>query len=126
VDADRRELAWRPRQPDAREPVDALAREPERLDRPNQRLLQVPHVLPHVTAVPLQIEDRVTDELPGTMERRLPPAVRLDELDVRIVGDVHLGVLVGAPAERDYRRMLEQEHRVRHRALRDRSGDRTL
>src|SRR5439155_27336467 len=81
---DRRELARRARQPDARGPVDALAREPERLDRPNQRLLEVSHVLLHVAAVPLEIEYRVTDELARPMERRLPAAVRLDELDVRI------------------------------------------
>ena len=85
----------------------------ERRERPDQRLLEVAHVLLHVAAVPLQVEDRIADELARPVEGRLAAAVRLDDLDVGVVGNVQLRAFVGAPAERDDRRMLEQEHACR-------------
>ena len=65
-----------------------------------------------VLAVPRQVEDRVADELSGRVVGRLAAAVGLDDLDIGAVGHVHLARL-GAPAERDRRWMLEEEHRVR-------------
>ena len=108
------------------QPVDPLALEPERRDRADQRLLEVAHVLLHVAAVPLQVEDRVADELARPVEGRLAAAVGLDDLDRGVLGDVELRALVGAPAERHHRRVLEQDHRVRDRALRDRARERAL
>ena len=73
----------------------------------------------------LQVEDRVADELSRAVEGRLAAAVGLDDLDLGALRDVQLALL-GAPAERDDRRVLEQDHRVRDRALRDRAGERAL
>ena len=53
------------------------------------------------------------------MVGRLAAAVGLDDLDLGALGHVQLARL-GAPAERDHRRVLEQQHRVRDRALRRR------
>ena len=83
-------------------------------------------VLLHVAAVPLQVEDRVADELAGAVERRLAAAVGLDHLDLRVLGDVQLRRLVRAPAERHDGRVLEQDDRVGDRALRHGAGERAL
>src|SRR3954462_11378581 len=109
MDADRCDLSRRPLQPDAGEPVDARRLEAERRDRADDRLLEVTAKLLHVLPVPLQVEDRVADELPRAVKGRAPAAVRLDDGDLRLVRDVQLALL-GAPAERDRRRMLEEEH----------------
>jgi hypothetical protein len=68
--------------------------------------------------VPLQVEDRVADELAGSVEGGLAAAVGLDDVDVGFLGDVQLAFL-GAPPRRDRRRMLEQQDRVGDLALRD-------
>ena len=119
VDADRGDLPRRPRQPDAGEPVDPLALDPERRERPDERLLEVADVLLHVLAVPLEVEDRVADELARRRGRstcrrgrsRPPRPPRRRARAARL--------LVGAAPERDHRRVLEEEHRVRDRPLRD-------
>ena len=82
VDPDRRDLPRRRRQPDAREPVDPLRLDAELRQRQDQRLLEVAAVPLDVLAVPLQVEDRVADELPGAVEGRLAAAVRLDDVDL--------------------------------------------
>ena len=102
-----------------------VARDAERQERADQRLLQVAAVALHVLAVPRQVEDRVADELAGPVVGRLAAAVGLDDLDLGAVGDVQLARL-GAPAERDHRRVLEQQHRVGHRAARDRVREAAL
>ena len=81
VDADRRDLARRRRQPDAREPLDPRRLEAEGGERLDQRLLEVAAVLLHVLAVARQVEDRVADELARAVIRRLAAAVGLDDLD---------------------------------------------
>ena len=53
-------------------------------ERADQRLLEVADVLLHVAAVPLQVEDRVADELARAVKGRLPAAVGLDHLDLRV------------------------------------------
>ena len=102
-----------------------VALELERGQRPDERLLQVAAVLLHVAAVAVEVEDRVADELAGPVERGLAAAVGLDDLDPGALGHVHL-LVVGAAAERDHRRVLEEDHRVGDRALRDRGGERAL
>ena len=72
--------------------------------------------------MPFQVEDRVADELSRAVEGRLAATIGLDDVDLRALRDVQLAV-VGAPAERDRRRMLEQEDCVRERALGDRRRD---
>ena len=81
-----------------------------------ERLLEVAAVLLHVLPMAGQVEDRVADELAGRVVRRLAAAVGLDELDVRVVGQVQLALL-GAAAERDDGRMLEHDHGVGDRSL---------
>ncbi len=126
VDADRRDLPWRTRQPEPGQSLERLASQPERLDRLRQRLLEVPDVALHVAAVSLQVEDRVADELPGRVIRGLAAAIRLDDVDGSALREMQLGRLVGAPPERDHRRVLEHDDRVRDRTLRDRAGERAL
>ena len=77
----------------------------------DQRLLEVAAVALHVLAVPRKVEDRVADELAGPVVGRLAAAVGLDDLDLGALGHVQLARL-GAAAERDHRRVLEQQHRV--------------
>ncbi len=126
VHADGGDLLRRRREPDAGEPVDALAFEPERRQRPDERFLEVPHVLLDVAAVPLQVDDRIADELARPVIRRLAAAVGLDDLDLRALRQVQLRALVRPAAERDHRGMLEEDDRVGDRALRHRAGKRTL
>ena len=73
---------------------------PNARERADQRLLELAAVALHVLAVPLQVEDRVADELPGPVEGRLAAAVGLDDLDLGALRDVQLALL-GAPPERD-------------------------
>ena len=90
-----------------------------------ERLLEVAAVLLHVLPVAGQVEDRVADELSGRVVGRLAAAVGLDELDLRAVGQVQLA-LVGAPAERDDGRMLQEQHRVGQLAGGDARRERAL
>jgi hypothetical protein len=59
------------------------------------------------------------------VERRLAAAVGLDDLDVGAGRNVKLAGL-GPTTERDRRRMLEEQHRVRQLAGGDRSGNGAL
>jgi len=72
--------------------------------------------------VPVEVEDRVADELPWPVVGRLAAPVGLDDLDLRGRRHVQLA-RIGPPPERDHRRMLEQQHRVWHRAVGDLRGD---
>jgi hypothetical protein len=122
VDADRGDLPRRARQPDAGEPVDPLARDPEGAERSDQRLLEHAHVALDVLSVPAQVQDRVADELPRPVEGRLAAAIGLDHVDGRVLGHVQLR-LVRAAAERDDGRVLEEEHGVRRLVRQDGGGD---
>jgi len=88
ADADRGDLPWRRVEPDAGEPVDPLPLDADGGQRPDQRLLEVADVALHVASVPVQVEDRVADQLAGAVEGRLAAAIGLDELDVRARGHV--------------------------------------
>src|SRR5581483_6958089 len=103
---------------DAGQSLQARPLDAEGHERADQRLLEVAHVLLDVAAVALQVEDRVADELAGAVERRLAAAVGLDDLDRGVRGDVEFRALVRPPAERHDGRVLEEEDRVRDRALR--------
>ena len=102
-----------------------VALDVEAAERADDRLLQVAAVALHVAAVPVQVEDRVADELPRPVKGGLAAAVGLDHLDLGVLGHVEL-VAVGAPAERHDGRMLDHHDRVRDRALRHRGGERAL
>ena len=111
--------------PDPGQAVDARRLDADGAECADQRLLEVAAVALHVLAVAGEVEDRVADELARPVVGRLAAAVGLDDLDLGAVGHVQLA-LVGAPAERDHRRVLEQENRVRDRALRDGGCERAL
>src|SRR5207247_4419332 len=79
---------------------------------PDQDLLQVPEVARHVTPVRAQVQNRIPDQLAGPVvgdltaptrvgDRHTPlPERRLAEQDV---------LAAGIPAQRDHRRVLEEE-----------------
>ena len=71
--------AWR--HPHSGEPLDRRPVEIECPQRVDKRLLEVPDVELDVLAVLLQVEDRVADQLAWPVERGLPSAVGLDDLD---------------------------------------------
>ena len=75
--------------------------------------------------MPRQVEDRVADELAWPVVGRLAAAVGLDDLDLGAVGNVQLARVRSAP-ERDHGRVLEQDHRVGDRPVRDRGRERAL
>ncbi len=84
-------------------PVRPSIRVPSRsngAERADQRLLEVADVLLEILAVALEVEDRIADELPRPVERRLATAVGLDDVDSEIAGEMDLAVL-GATPERD-------------------------
>jgi hypothetical protein len=106
VNADRGDLARRRREPNARQPFDSRRVHAESTQRHDQSFLEVAAVVLDVFAVPRQVQDRIADELSGPVVRRLPAAIGLHDLHVRLLGDVQLTRL-GAPPERDDGRMLE-------------------
>src|SRR2546423_740941 len=118
MDADARDLPRRPRQPHAGESFDSLARDLERAERADERLLEIAHVALDVLAVVPQVEDRVADELPGAVERRLPAPVGLGDLDLGTLGDVELDAGLRPATRGDHWRMLEQDNGLRDRPLR--------
>ena len=80
ADADGRELVRRrPRRRSA--PARALGRDAEVGRRPDQHLFEVAHVAVHVAAIRPQIDDRIADELAGTVVGDVAAAARLEQLD---------------------------------------------
>src|SRR3954447_1798878 len=124
VDPDAGDLAGR-LHPDSGQAVDPRRCNAERRERLDQRLLELAAVALHVLTVPGQVEDRVADELAGAVVGGLAAAVGFDDLDLGAVGDVQLALL-GAAAERDDGRVLEQQHGVGQLAASDGVGDPTL
>src|SRR5215210_2204142 len=125
MDPDARDLARRRLDPDPGQAFDPRRVDPEWRERPDQRLLEVAAVALHVLPVPRQVEDRIADELSWPVVGRLAAAIGLDDLDLLALGHVQL-VFLGAPAERDHRRVLEQDDRVRQLAGRDGARERAL
>ena len=111
--------------PDAGQSFDSRRLDFDGGERADQRLFEVPAVTLDVLPVAGQVEDRVADELPGPVVRGLAAAVCLEDLDLGAVGDVELALL-GSPPQRDHRGMLEEQDRVRDRALRDGGRERAL
>src|SRR4029079_14253318 len=72
VHSDRGDLPWRPREPQSRESVDALACQAECLECFDESLLEVAAVLAHVAAMSVEGEDRVAEQTPGTTVSRTP------------------------------------------------------
>src|SRR5687768_2380594 len=74
-DSDRRHLLLA--DPNARPPANSTALQPQRLQNPDQRLLDAPKVPVDILPMPLQVEDGITDELAGTVIRDVAAARRL-------------------------------------------------
>ena len=118
VDADGAELARGALEPDAREAFDPRRFDAEGRGGADDGFLEVAAIALDVPPVAVEVEDRVADELARPVEGRLAAAVGLYDLDLGAVGHVQL-LLVRPPAERDDRRVLDHDHRVGDRALRD-------
>ena len=78
--ADRRELGVLPTQMPV-SPAMRPASMPNARDGPDQHLLEVAHVTVHVAAIRLQIDDRIADELTGTVVGDVAAAAGLEQAD---------------------------------------------
>jgi hypothetical protein len=104
VHADRRDL------PSARPDAGAGVAE-----RDDERFLDLAQIPVQIAAVPLQVEDRIADELPWAMKGDVPAALDLVDFDaarvqaLRRCGEM---VLLRGASKRHDGRMLEQEEHV--------------
>src|SRR6185503_721918 len=103
VNPDAGDLARRPLEPDPRKPLDARRLDAEWLQRADERLLEIAAVALHVLPVAREVENRVADELAGRVVGGLSTAVRLNDLDVRVGGDVQLAVVRPPPDRKSTR-----------------------
>jgi hypothetical protein len=81
----------------------------------DEELLEVAHVAVQVAAVRLEVEDRIADELAGTVVRDVAAAAGLEDVDAEqpLLSASSMRTCSGAGrAERDDVRVLEQEQRV--------------
>src|SRR5438128_11841577 len=84
-------------------------------ERVDQRLLEGAEVPVEVPLVTRQVDDRVADELAGSVERHVPAALDLADLDAIPAEEV---AGIGGTAQRRHRGSFEQEqHVVRQTAL---------
>ncbi len=114
TDADRGDLCVA--DPDARSAGDAVADDAERGQCLDQRGLQPAYVGDGAEAHRPQIDDRVSDDLAGAVERDVAAAIALDNVGAeraKPCAGTQQVVGIASRAERVGRRMLEQdEHRV--------------
>jgi hypothetical protein len=87
--------------------VAADGREPERVQRRDQPVLEPAHDVDRTTLV--HAHDQVADELPGSVVRREATPVNGDRQYAKVVGDVGR---IGTRPVRDHRWMAEQEEPV--------------
>ena len=87
----------------------------------DHQLLEIPNVSVHIAAIWLEVDDRITHELPRAVIGHIAPATRFAHLDT-LCGE-HLGCshdvragAIGLYAERDDMRMLQEEKDVRRPA----------
>ena len=101
-----------PAGPDARQARLARGGDPEAAEGADQDLLEIAEVAADVAPVRPEVQDRVADELPGTVVGHLPAAV--GALDPHAAGlerrgvEQHIGG-AGVAAKRDDRRVLQQQ-----------------
>ena len=53
-------------------------------ERSNEKLLNLPKVPVEIALVPLEVEDRISDELPGSMKRHVASPLDLVQLDAAL------------------------------------------
>ena len=126
ADAERRDLAALDPDADVLAVLAGDRADPELGERLDQDALEVVRVLAQVLAVVAQVEDRVADELPGPCQssarrdRRAAPPSRARG---RLLAADELRGSVGRAPERERRRVLAEDDRVGHGALRARRGE---
>ena len=86
----------------------------------NQHVFDIPHIAMHIAAIGPQIENGITDELPGAVIRDVAAAARFMNFDAALVEFVRRGEevrlrRVQLHAERDDVRMLQQQEKIGHR-----------
>src|SRR2546426_7389534 len=75
-------------------------------ERVDQRLLEGAEVPVEVPLVTRQVDDRVADELAGSVERHVPAALDLEDLDAIAAEEMPC---IGVTAQRHHRGMFDQE-----------------
>src|SRR5882762_5584430 len=95
--------------PHARESRVALREDAEHVERLDQRLLERTQIPMQVLLVGAEIENRITDELAGPVERDVSAALHFEHVDPGRLEHVP-GLRI--PAQRDDRRVLEQQQHV--------------
>ena len=98
-------------------PLDALRADAEIAAGADQNFFQAAHKLygADFGLEAAQIEDRIGDELAGTMEGDVAAAIDFVQLDTALRQELRRGqhvVQTGIASERDDRRMLQQQQRV--------------
>src|SRR5262249_189384 len=81
-------------------------------------LFDVAHVTVHVLAIRLEVDDRVSDDLPRAVIRDVAAASRLEDVDAQrfqmiVRGDDIRAAPVALDAQRDDARMLQEDPQVR-------------
>ena len=86
----------------------------------DEALLDLPEVPVQVLAVPLEIDDRVADELAGPVKRHVPAALDLEQLDAALRQErrrrEQMPLLARAPQRHDRGMLDEQKHVLVDRA----------
>lgn len=95
--------------PDPREPVSPVRLKTKLLESFNEYRLQSPEVPVHVAAVMSKINDRVSHELPRSVERHIPPPANPIDRD-RARGQEMLGV--SPPPKREHRGMFKEKKAI--------------
>ena len=102
-------------------PADAARVTPKSADGANQHFLEVAHVAVHVAAIRIEVDDRIADELTRAVIGDVAAAPGLDELDAPrgsasgVSSDVR-SIVPRLDAERDDRRMLQEQQLIADRA----------
>src|SRR2546430_593595 len=123
MDPDARDLAPPPR-PDAGVARVPLGGNAELRECGDERVFEGAEIPVEVLPVAAQVDDRITDQLPGPVERDVAAALDLEHVDAFRVQQVRRP---GGAAQRDHGRVLEQQEQVLRQATVDpRLGKRTL
>src|SRR5688572_26856213 len=114
-------LAARLAGPHARQSRHPACLDAEECRGTNQHRLEIANVVMHIAPIRIQVEDRIADELAGAVVRDVAAAARLEYRNAggrerSFTGDDVRALAAGLDAERDDRRMFEQQQRVANRA----------
>src|SRR2546423_2664600 len=111
-----------PASPDAGIGGVALAGDPEIGQCVDQRLLDLSQIPVQILPVPLEVDDRITDQLSGSVKRHVAAALDLEKLDTfafEKFGGRDQVLFFGSTPERYDGRMLEQQQHILRNGARD-------